>query len=66
MLLLIAGIVVLIATAGAFWMLLPSGDKLHRWANTEWEPYVSVALCSGVALSFTMILSAIINLASTS
>ena len=63
MLLLISGFVVFIVTGGAFWMLLPSGDKLHRWTNTEWEPYISVAICSGVALSFTMILSAVINMA---
>jgi hypothetical protein len=63
---LIAGIVVLIVTGGAFWALLPRGDKLHRWVNTEWEPYISVALCSGVALSFTMMLSGFFSLLGTS
>ena len=62
---LIAGIVVLVVTAGAFWSLLPRGEKLHRWADTEWEPYVSVAICSGVALSFTMMLSGLIALMSS-
>ena len=66
MLLLIGGIAVFAVTCYVFWILRPSGEKLHRWADTEWEPYISVALCSGVALSFTMMLSAIINLASTS
>jgi hypothetical protein len=66
MLVLIGGIVVFVVTAAVFWSLLPNGDKLHRWANTEWEPYISVAICSGVALSFTMMLSAILNLMGTS
>ena len=62
MLLLVTGAAVLLCTAIVFWMLLPKGEKLHRWANTEYEPYVSVAICAGVALGFTMVLSAIINL----
>jgi hypothetical protein len=66
MLLLIAGIAVFVVTAGVFWALLPSGDKLHRWVNTEWEPYISVALCSGVAMAFTMMLSGVLNLLGTS
>ena len=65
MLLLISGIVVFIVTGAVFWALLPRGDKLHRWVNTELEPYISVALCSGVALSFTMMLSATLNLIGT-
>jgi hypothetical protein len=66
MILLIAGIVVLLITAGVFWALLPRGEQRHRWVDTEWEPYISVALCSGVALSFTMTLSAVISLLGTS
>jgi hypothetical protein len=66
MLSLIAGIVVFVVTGGVFWALLPRGDKLHRWVNTEWEPYISVALCSGVALAFTMMLSGLLNLLGTS
>ena len=62
---LISGIAVFIVTAIVFWSLLPHGETLHRWANTEWEPYVSVAICSGVALSFTMILSGLITLLSS-
>jgi hypothetical protein len=49
-------------TAAVFWALLPRGGKLHRWANTELEPYVSVAICAGFALGFTMMLSGILNL----
>jgi hypothetical protein len=66
MLSLIAGIAVFIVTAAAFWALLPRGNKLHRWANTEWEPYISVAICAGVALAFTMMLSGVINMFGTS
>ena len=62
---LTAGIVVFLITAGFFWSLLPSGDKYHRWVNTEWEPYISVAICAGIALSFTMILSSVLNLLAT-
>jgi hypothetical protein len=62
MFLLISGIVVLLVTGAVFWALLPRGGKTHRWADTEWEPYVCVALCAGVALSFTMTLSGVLNL----
>ena len=62
MLLLVLGASVLILTVVVFWMLLPNGEKLHRWADTEFEPYVSVAICAGVALGFTMTLSGVLNL----
>jgi hypothetical protein len=58
---LLAGVAVFVLTAGVFWALLPRGGKLHRFANTELEPYISVAICAGVALSFTMILSSTLN-----
>ncbi|HWM45927.1 MAG TPA: hypothetical protein VNR11_03320 [Xanthobacteraceae bacterium] len=61
---LIAGIVVLIATGIAFVALLPRGGRMHRWVDTAWEPYVAVALCAGVALTFTLVLSGAIDLAS--
>ncbi len=66
MFLLISGIVAFIVTGAVFWALLPRGGHMHRWVGTEWEPYISVALCSGVALAFTMILSGLLNLISTS
>ena len=66
MLLLISGIAVFFITGGAFWALLPRGEKLHRWTNTEFEPYISVAICAGVALSFTMMLSGVFSLMGTS
>jgi hypothetical protein len=62
MFVLVAGIVTFIVTGIVFWALLPRGGKTHRWVNTELEPYVSVAICSGVALAFTMLLSGLINL----
>ncbi len=64
MILLVSGVVVLAATVVVFWALRPAGEKLHRWANTAWEPYIAVALCAGVALSFTMMLSATLDLLS--
>ncbi len=53
-------------TAAVFWALLPRGGMRHRLVGTEWEPYISVAICAGVALSFTMTLSGVLNLMSTS
>ncbi|TMJ69372.1 MAG: hypothetical protein E6G80_13765 [Alphaproteobacteria bacterium] len=66
MFLLMSGIVVFLVTAAVFWALLPRGGNRHRWVDTEWEPYISVALCSGVALAFTMTLSGVLNLMGTS
>ena len=66
MVLLGSGIVVFFITAVVFWALLPRGGKRHRFVETEIEPYISVALCAGVALSFTMILSGILNMAGSS
>ncbi len=66
MLLSIAGIVIFVITAAIFWALLPRGGKRHRWVETEWEPYISVALCSGVAIAFTMTLSGLLNILGTS
>jgi hypothetical protein len=66
MFLLILGIVVFIFTGAVFWTLLPRGGHRHRWVDTEWEPYISVAICAGVALSFTMTLSGALSLLGTS
>jgi hypothetical protein len=63
MVLLISGVIVFVLTALVFWYCLPSDGKLHRFVDTEWEPYVGVAFCSAVALGFTMILSGALNLA---
>jgi hypothetical protein len=59
---LVGGIVVLLITLALFWYCLPRDGKLYRLANTEFEPYVGVAFCSGFALAFTMILSSLINI----
>lgn len=64
MILMLGGIVVLIATVAVFIGMLPRGGKLHRFADTEWEPYVGVAFCSATALGLTMTLSAILNMMS--
>ncbi|HWP26794.1 MAG TPA: hypothetical protein VNL39_10675 [Xanthobacteraceae bacterium] len=66
MLLVTFGVLVLVLTGVAFLALLPRGGKVHRWANTELEPYISVAICAGVALGFTMVLSGVINLMGSS
>ena len=62
MILLITGVVVLAVTIATFVALLPRGGRRHRFVDTEFEPYISVAICAGVALGFSMALSAIINL----
>jgi hypothetical protein len=59
---LIAGIVVLVVTAGLFVFCLPRGGKYHRFVGTEFEPYVAVAFTAGVALSFTLTLTGILGL----
>jgi len=59
--LLIAGAAVLIVTVLAFLALLPRGGRLHRFVDTELEPYIAVAFCAGFALAFTMILSGTLN-----
>jgi hypothetical protein len=65
MVLFSGGIIVFVITAGLFWRCLPRDGKLHRYVGTELEPYIAVAFCSGFALSFTMILSAVLDVMST-
>jgi hypothetical protein len=62
---LIGGIVVFVLTAIVFWYCLPQDGKLHRFVDTEWEPYVGVAFCSAVALGLTLMLSGVLNLLGT-
>lgn len=61
--LLIAGMVACAITVALFVYCLPRGGKMHRFVDTEYEPYVAVAFTAGIALSFTMILSAILDMA---
>jgi len=65
MVLLISGVIVFVLTAIVFWYCLPRDGKLHRFVDTEWEPYVGVAFCSAVALGLTMMLSGVLNLLGT-
>jgi hypothetical protein len=58
---LLAGAGVLFVTAAVFWACLPRGGKMHRWVGTEFEPYVAVAICSGVALGFSLVLSSVLT-----
>lgn len=60
--LLIFGLIAFAVTAVLFVYCLPRGGKMHRFVGTEFEPYVAVAFTAGVALSFTMILSAILDM----
>jgi len=59
---LAGGILAFVTTAVLFWYCLPRDGKIHRFVGTELEPYVAVAFCSGFALSFTMILSAVLDM----
>ena len=62
MVLLASGGAVFVLTAIVFWYCLPRGGKPHRFVDTEWEPYVGVAFCSAVALSFTMTLAGLLSI----
>ena len=62
---LVGGVIIFILTAIVFWYCLPRDGKLHRFVDTEWEPYVGVAFCSAVALGLTMMLSGALNLVGT-
>ena len=62
MLLLMSGIVVFIVTGAVFAALLPRGGARHRWVDTELEPYISVAICAGIALGLSMTLSGVLHL----
>jgi hypothetical protein len=57
----LSGTTVLFITSFVFWKCLPRDGKMHRFVDTEWEPYIGVAFCSAIALSFTMILSGLID-----
>jgi hypothetical protein len=61
-LVMVMGVLTFAVTAAIFWYCLPRGGRVYRFADTEWEPYIGVAFCSGIALSFTMILSSAINM----
>jgi hypothetical protein len=62
---LIGGVIVFVLTGIVFWYCLPRDGKLHRFVDTEWEPYVGVAFCSAVALGLTMMLSGVLNMLGT-
>lgn len=57
----LAGTAVLIVTFFVLWRCLPRDGKMHRFVGTEWEPYVGVAFCAALALSFTMMISGLID-----
>ncbi len=57
-----AGVIALAITAGLFWRAMPAGGKVHRYVGTELEPYTALFFTTGVAISFTLLLSGAINL----
>jgi hypothetical protein len=61
-LVMVIGVAIFVVTGAIFWRCLPRGGQVYRFADTELEPYIGVAFCSGIALSFTMILSSAINM----
>jgi hypothetical protein len=44
------------------WYSLPRGGKTNRFVGTALEPYVAVAFCVGIGLSFILMLSGVIAL----
>jgi hypothetical protein len=58
----VSGAIILAVGAVLFWYYLPRGGKTHRFVGTELEPYVALAFCVGVAMSFTLMLSGVIAL----
>lgn len=66
MIVLSSGIAVMVVTVIVFWTMLPRGGKRHRFVETEFEPYIGVALTVAVALGLTLILAGTINLLGTS
>lgn len=56
------GFVVLLVTGIVFWNFLPRDGKLHRFVNTEWEPYIGVGFTSAIALGLTLLLSGTLDL----
>ena len=60
--LLIAGVVVLVVTLGLLFALMPRGGRMHRFVDTELEPYIAVAITALVALAITLLLSGTLNL----
>ena len=59
---LLAGLAVMVVTAVVFWSFLPRHGRVHRFADTEWEPYISVGFTSAVALALTLMLSGVLGM----
>ena len=53
---------VLVVTVVVFWVACRAAASMHRFVGTEFEPYVGVAFTAGVALSFTLTLSGMLDL----
>jgi steroid 5-alpha reductase family enzyme len=57
----LAGLAVLAITVVVLWPCLPRDGKMYRLVDTDWGPYVGVAFGAASAVSFTMMLSGLIN-----
>jgi hypothetical protein len=64
MIVLTVGIAVFVVTVAVFLYCLPRGGKMHRFVGTGLEPYVTVAICAGIALGVSMIVSGAMTLTS--
>jgi hypothetical protein len=62
MMLLFSGGLFFVVTTGLFIRCLPRNGQCYRFADTWIEPYIAVAFTAGLALSFTLILSAVLDM----
>jgi hypothetical protein len=56
------GAIIFVVAVALFWYSLPRGGKTNRFVGTALEPYVVVAFCVGIGLSFILMLSGVIAL----
>lgn len=55
------GLIVWLTTAVLLWYCLPRGGKTHRFAGTEFGPYVAVAFVTAIAVGFCLIFSGVLS-----
>jgi hypothetical protein len=53
---LVWGAIIFVVAVALFWYSLPRGGKTNRFVGTALEPYVAVAFCVGIGLSFILML----------
>jgi hypothetical protein len=58
----VIGVVLVAASAGSFWCLLPKNGQVHRLAEMRFvDAYLPVCITSGFALGVVMMLSAVLR-----